>query len=667
MIGFTESNFYKALQDFFINNNKDTFLEMLGEFYNRTEEIINKNILQDEIIKELRELYIKFNEEGIDEKIVIEKINKFLENSSKIENINKKISKIDNKKLDKTGIITMGNLGQDVKEAMTNGSVAVVGKNSVGDENVKFSSLDIFKTNFVKCGNNLLNRKALIDGYLKSDGTIYVDSNYKTTNIIPVNGETHITLARTISGTTTLGSARNIRFALFLDSNCRPISGTFYENPSATNESVLIPASASYVRVSFQSGYDDGTSMLYFGESKKYGYYEDYHEIIENIDFSDETKQLIQNNIRKYILENKIIDIDSLNFIEKIGANLWNNERYTQGHLNNDGTIANSIGYLTSDYILIKGDKITPFKYEGSSSSMTYIRKLAYYDENLIPMTDIFYDNGSRTNEGIELNQKATYIRISIAKELNNNIMVVYGEQAPEQYEPYKYKFKNIENMINESTSTNPLKNKILFNFGDSIAAGDGNNGKGYAELLGEKYGLHVNDYANGGATLGDTASNNITSQVDTAIANGGSPDYILIEGGTNDIVNSVELGNITTDYSLSKFVKTTTSGGLEYCLYKLKETYPNAKIIFVSVHKMGSRDFTKQTECQKRCKEICNKWGVPIADIGNSGNLNTFLPSMHKFTNPTNSQPNGDRTHPNQLGYEKFYLPIIYNILSTI
>ena len=195
--------------------------------------------------------------------------------------------------------------------------------------------------------------------------------------------------------------------------------------------------------------------------------------------------------------------------------------------------------------------------------------------------------------------------------------------------------------MTNESTNTNPLKNKILFNFGDSIAAGDGNNGKGYAELLGEKYDLLVTDYANGGATLGDTASNNITSQVDTSIANGGSPDYILIEGGTNDIVSSIELGNITTDYSLSKFVKTTTSGGLEYCLYKLKETYPNAKIVFVSVHKMGSRDFTKQTECQKRCIEICNKWGIPVADIGNRGNLNTFLTSMHKFTNPTDTQPN--------------------------
>ena len=70
MIAFTESNFYKALQDFFVNNNKETFLEMLGEFYNRTQVIIDKNESQDDIIKELRELYITINEKNIDNNIV---------------------------------------------------------------------------------------------------------------------------------------------------------------------------------------------------------------------------------------------------------------------------------------------------------------------------------------------------------------------------------------------------------------------------------------------------------------------------------------------------------------------------------------------------------------------------------------------------------------------
>ena len=87
MIEFKESKFYKLLQDFFINNDKETFIQFLAEFYNRTEGIIDKNEIQDDLIKELRELYLEFNKKGIDENIVREKVNYFLENSVKIKDI----------------------------------------------------------------------------------------------------------------------------------------------------------------------------------------------------------------------------------------------------------------------------------------------------------------------------------------------------------------------------------------------------------------------------------------------------------------------------------------------------------------------------------------------------------------------------------------------------
>ena len=89
---FEESNFYKALQDFFINNDKETFLQFLAEFYNRTEGIIDKNVIQDEIIKELRELYVEFNEKGIDDNIVREKVNYFIENSVRIKDVISKLN-----------------------------------------------------------------------------------------------------------------------------------------------------------------------------------------------------------------------------------------------------------------------------------------------------------------------------------------------------------------------------------------------------------------------------------------------------------------------------------------------------------------------------------------------------------------------------------------------
>ena len=110
-------------------------------------------------------------------------------------------------------------------------------------------------------------------------------------------------------------------------------------------------------------------------------------------------------------------------------------------------------------------------------------------------------------------------------------------------------------------------------------------------------------------ATLGNSTSNNIVDQVDNAIATGGSPDYILIDGGTNDIVENVSLGSVSNYYGVHNFDKATTSGALEYIFSKLKTAFPDTKIIFVSVHKMSTRDYVAQTTTQKRCIEICNKW----------------------------------------------------------
>lgn len=53
-------------------------------------------------------------------------------------------------KLNKDGIVTMANMGQDVKEAMTGGSVAVVGKNTILTENIVDKQVTPLKTNFVK-------------------------------------------------------------------------------------------------------------------------------------------------------------------------------------------------------------------------------------------------------------------------------------------------------------------------------------------------------------------------------------------------------------------------------------------------------------------------------------------------------------------------------------
>ena len=69
-----------------------------------------------------------------------------------------KIRNIDSQldtKASKNEIFTMANMGQDVKEAMTGGSVAVVGKNTILADNIVDNQVTIDKTSFVEHSKNL--------------------------------------------------------------------------------------------------------------------------------------------------------------------------------------------------------------------------------------------------------------------------------------------------------------------------------------------------------------------------------------------------------------------------------------------------------------------------------------------------------------------------------
>ena len=694
---FEESNFYKSLQDFFINNNKDTFLQFLAEFYNRTESIIDKNNIQDDLIKELRELYLEFNEKGIDNNIVREKVNYFLENSLKIKDIISKLNINTNKIEDvNTKLNTNTNNIENITSQLdtieikkANQSAFNTLKNQVNNlviESGGDSNLEVVQSRvsngftYKNLDNRLINFESIInEGKFNIEFFDLVNKSVSHSTG-EVSNPTNIRI--TTNSKYNISSLNEIYLRINKLDNKRILFNSYYYD---TNETLISSSLVTSTRTETDSYYEykfDVTNanymrLLFKFEDDSEIYENDIYENISLYFYNEDRIFKINNELNEMCYDNLGNKFDSpselIKNVSKIVAhnkNLFDKSSNDNviGYINGaGGGIDNNTTYKTSYFIkgLKKNEKyiITP-----------KIRKFLAYDENNNPITSTYVDTATN-NFVFTMDNSWSAIRFTYYVSDEDKIMLSQGEE-PQTYVAYGYMFgKNLSfndyqrEEIKEivRSQDNKLENKILFNFGDSIAAGDGNNGKGYAKLLGKKYGLVVTDYAKGGATLGDTASNNITSQVDTAIANGVNPDYILIEGGTNDIVNSVALGSIANDYNITNFVKTTTSGGLEYCLYKLKETYPNAKIVFVSVHKMGSRDFTKQTECQKRCIEICNKWGVPIADIGNSGNLNTFLTCMHKFTNPTSSQPNGDRTHPNQLGYETFYLPIIYKILSSI
>ena len=198
MSKFEESNFYKALQDFFINADKKTFLQFLAEFYNRTESIIDKNNIQDDLIKELRELYLEFNENGIDENIVREKVNYFLESSLKIkdiisklntntnniENINSKLdTKANNIQNQINNLVLNGDGSQNLEVVQARGNHTVLNDRfSENENNLSSITVKIESKNKYNC-NSVDNTNGK---YLDYKGVLYEQAKTTITHFIDV-------------------------------------------------------------------------------------------------------------------------------------------------------------------------------------------------------------------------------------------------------------------------------------------------------------------------------------------------------------------------------------------------------------------------------------------------------------------------------------------------
>ena len=261
MLEFKESKFYKLLQDFFINNNKETFLQMLAEFYNRTESIIDKNKFQDELIKELRELYLEFNEKGIDENIVREKVNYFLENNVKIKDILAKLttntnnikninSELNNKanqsdleveraRIDSFTRLSEGSTTGDAElidaRIGTDGEIYSNVGNSIRTQiNKMYSNIETY------IGKSLKYNYEWIDGgYIdNTNGNLVNNNNWKYTDFIKItDGVKSFGVFTTLEG--------SYSYNAFYD-----INKTFISNFSVNSSTIDIPSNAVYFRLS---------------------------------------------------------------------------------------------------------------------------------------------------------------------------------------------------------------------------------------------------------------------------------------------------------------------------------------------------------------------------------------------------------------------------------
>lgn len=196
------------------------------------------------------------------------------------------------------------------------------------------------------------------------------------------------------------------------------------------------------------------------------------------------------------------------------------------------------------------------------------------------------------------------------------------------------------------------LQGKRMYAFGDSIVAGH-TYPRGFANLTAEREAMNLTKYAVNGATVGP-GGNQILTQVRNASAT--APDYVVFDGGTNDAYPDT-------------FTRSTFASAFDSTVRAMRAKWPAARIVYVPVHRLGSRDWNTQLAIREVTLEICARLGVTVADVFNDTALDTRIAGhqvAYTFNGLVNGYPgtNGTGTHPNLAGITSFYVPALTSAL---
>ena len=215
---------------------------------------------------------------------------------------------------------------------------------------------------------------------------------------------------------------------------------------------------------------------------------------------------------------------------------------------------------------------------------------------------------------------------------------------------------EEVESKITE-TDLNKLYQKTAIFAGDSICHGtsvgvdDPTYGYGWAGRIGIKNNMTWKNYGLSGAVMasGITGKHSILGDVPTMFAEYPNADYIIFEGGVNDVFAEGEtLGEITSDYT-DNFQINTYCGALEKLFYTALTNWTGKKIGFIIPHKMGSVSGISQMNVyHEKARDICKKWSIPFIDLFNISTLNSNIPAVKSALFAPN-----DTWHLSSAGYE--------------
>lgn len=218
---------------------------------------------------------------------------------------------------------------------------------------------------------------------------------------------------------------------------------------------------------------------------------------------------------------------------------------------------------------------------------------------------------------------------------------------------------------INQEIPKSVLYGKTIYNDGDSIAIGthswDENHQIPYADQIAELYSMTLTNAAVSGTTLAvrEGRTDSILERV-TANLKGQSVEYIVLEGGINDVFNDVPVGVVEDSYTAS-FDTSTSLGALETLCALLMRRYPDSKKLFILAHRITGW-YEKQNALFDKMILVLEKWGIPYIDMRKESELFALNDTLNeKFFYES------DGIHPLKETYETHYVPKIVNKLISI
>lgn len=209
-------------------------------------------------------------------------------------------------------------------------------------------------------------------------------------------------------------------------------------------------------------------------------------------------------------------------------------------------------------------------------------------------------------------------------------------------------------------------KNKNIIFFGDSITYGFLTKGYSWAEFIKDNYDFNI--VINAG--ISDYRVSNFDDKnkwlTDTIISHANEKyDYVIMQGGINDVLYNTPLGEISNSKSENDFDVNTFAGGFESYIYNAKKYFKDAKIGYIITYytpnytergqKWSYDDYNKYIMMTKK---ILDKWNIKYLDLFNEEysnilrvNTKTYLP---------------DNLHLNYEGYKIIY-PYIYDFIKSL